>query len=341
MGRQRDARRRVFYDPHAPRPDPGRQRRGTFGYVSLADHADPGARLQARAAGLQHLGQRPPGRLRRHGQAGPYVGAWPAVKINVRHSEQTGNATNFESECRVTLHGHPGADKLALINLAARIIEDRLGKMKDLAKDNQSVAVSYGIIDTIGERNEMDMWLKIQHSLGWFPSGTHAQPQNYLATPIGKLGRPLGLDPTDSLPPNWGYTKVYDPTVTPVPSPWGYNTIQKPTTVAGEAWRSSFITNYLLWCFLQNPCDNNHWMPKTIIPPVPNPTPTLTPTGTTGTNDKSPPGPPGYPPQSQGPASATVTSSANIPPMTYPEQVSSLADAEEAGVHVCRGRDGA
>jgi hypothetical protein len=57
--------------------------------------------------------------------------------------------------------------------------------------------------------------------------------------------------------------------------------------------------------------------------------PTPTPPATTGTDDKTASGPPQYTQLPQGPQSATVTSSANIPAMPVPEQVTSLGDPKK------------
>ena len=263
---------------------------------------------------------------------------WPAVKINVRHTEQTGDGASFESECYVTLHGHPGADKLALINLAARIIENRLGKMATLADVANATPVSYGIIDNIGERNVIDMWLKIRHTLGYTANNNITAQASYLATPVGQIGTPLAMDDSrTSVPKCWDYTKQYDPITSPVTLPWGYNTTQTPCQIYGEKWRASFITNYLLYCFLQDPCDNSHWVFKTLLSPIPSSQPPpVNPYGTTGNSDSAyqggdqpSPKPPPTPPIPSAGNPTTVTSSANIPPMSLQDQPPSIADPKK------------
>ena len=181
---------------------------------------------------------------------------WPATKINVRHSESTGDGGKFESECHVSIHGHPGASKVDMFALGVKIIEDRLGKAKDMGKNNLVVPVAFSMVDVIGERNEIELYMKTQHGLLNEKGQPADNPNNFLGTPLGSLGRPLGslsdgMGLSLGTTPNGSYGK-YDPTQSHVPNVWGYN------SQGGEDVRTSGITKLLLRCYLQVPCNDKH-----------------------------------------------------------------------------------
>ena len=196
---------------------------------------------------------------------------WPAAKLSVRHSEGTGNGAAFEAECHVTLYGIPGASKIALVALAVRIIESRIAKIKDMADKSKvgMVPVAFTMVDTIGERNMIEVYLKVQHTLTGLTPDNPLANENYAGTPIANIGKPLTID---GLPVAKGYPAKYYKNVTPVSNPWGYN----PDGTA----RVSGIARLVLQCYLQWPCDNDHFphnipdYPPGQIQPPKSPSPT-------------------------------------------------------------------
>jgi hypothetical protein len=225
---------------------------------------------------------------------------WPAVKIDVMHSEGTGNGGDFESECRVNLSGHPGADKLALFSLAVRIIEDRLGKISDLGKDTAKVPAAFMMIDQIGERNHISVMLKLRHNLGTIEGIIN--PGNYYGCPIGKLGRPLNFAPLGTFG-TVNYPNAYNPMVSGVPGPWGYYSNCIAGTGSGEVLRTSQLVALMMLCYTQYPCMSTlqHFMQHGVIVPIQQPrTPVTIPPGTSGNNTTNQGQPPGYQGSGQG-----------------------------------------
>jgi len=224
---------------------------------------------------------------------------WPAVKINVRHSESTADAASFESEIHVALKGAPNSNKLDLFALAMKIIQDRLGKIGTLGKDDGKVPLAFSIVDEIGERNGIEVYFKINHQRD--SSSLTVNDGNFLGCPLGALGRPLG----DFYPLSQGSPK-YNPTVSPVPSVTGY------VSQGGQGPRPAPILALALNCFLQVPTDNVHWIghgnysvqPAPASPPLPS-------------NSPTPPNPP----------STSVTQNPNLDPYALPSLTSSQNSA--------------
>ena len=192
---------------------------------------------------------------------------WPAVKLDVRHSEGTAQGAKFESEVHVNLKGHPGASKVAMLGLASRIIEDRLGKFKNMPTDGGKLPLAFSVVDTIGERNGIEMYVKILHSV--YPTtGNFVAAINYLGTPVGKLGQPLALA---NLPAQPGGPTTYDPVVSNTPWPWGYDSQDRRPT----GWTApSRIVNLLIGCYLQYPCNfTNRWITQVGVTTPPSPAP--------------------------------------------------------------------
>jgi hypothetical protein len=70
--------------------------------------------------------------------------------------------------------------------------------------------------------------------------------EDYLGTVWGAIGQPLGTFEQ--------ITGEYDPRISHVPMPWGYDSQN------GDLPRTSAVARLFLNCFLQVPCDGNHWI---------------------------------------------------------------------------------
>ncbi len=181
---------------------------------------------------------------------------WPATKINVRHTEGTANGAKFESECHVQLKGHPGASKISMFALGAKILEDRLGQIQSMGTNNAQVPVAFSMTDVSGERNEVELYLKVQSSINAETNdGLPTTPADFFALPVGTMGRPIGSMISFNIGDGTVGNDVYDPTNSAVPNPWGYD------SQAGDTPRQSAIVALALQCYLQWPCDNNHAIP--------------------------------------------------------------------------------
>jgi hypothetical protein len=172
---------------------------------------------------------------------------WPAAKMTVRHSENTTTlGTSFEAECHVSLSGHPGADKRQLLALGIRVLENRFCKLNEISADNAVLPLAFGIVDNHGERNEVELYLKIQHTVNWKAGGDNPA-KNYLGTPVGKLGTTL-----DDFSIKDRVAGTYLADTSWVPNPWGYD--------AGGDARKSQIARLAMYCFCQTPCEDNHYI---------------------------------------------------------------------------------
>lgn len=237
---------------------------------------------------------------------------WPAAKISVRHSEGTGNGASFEAECHVTLHGIPGASKIILVALAVRIIESRIAKIKDMADKTKvgMVPVAFTMVDTIGERNMIEVYLKVQHNLSGLNGGNNPLTNaNYVGTPIANIGQPLVIN---DLPAGQNYPQSYDKNKTPFPNPWGYNT-------DGTA-RVSGIARLVLQCFLQGPCDNDHFYHDRAEYPSDQPTLPATPSPSDPPDDGDKTqvsANPNIPPYDSAKAASLQNTTANTPVYTH------------------------
>ena len=152
-------------------------------------------------------------------------------------------------------------------------MEDRIGKLSDILRGggtntNPAVVLAFSIVDTIGERNSIELYIKLQQSCA-----INDKQIQFSNLPLGNIGAPLGspiypsgggngLGKNLSPPVEDGGKTTYDPTVTPVPNPWGYN-----TQAGSQAFRSSGIEYLALRCYLQTPCNDNHTVTQTGVSP--------------------------------------------------------------------------
>lgn len=163
---------------------------------------------------------------------------WPATRMSGSHTESTGDGTKFYSHCHVRLDGPPNSDKRALISRAIQIVDARLDMM------NREDQVGYfieqaAITDMFGDENAVEVDFKISQT----PKDIAVFLTHLKADVIGS---PLKLPATPGEP------DAYDPRKNPVPSLFGYR------SQGGASDTRSPAALFLLHCYLQSPCVNQH-----------------------------------------------------------------------------------
>lgn len=168
---------------------------------------------------------------------------WPSVKIDATHTESTMTGVHFFSEANVKLEGAPDTPKTLLINRAFQVIDSRLGiKGKKWGKDYYIEQAA--IIDHIGERNIVEVVIRIRHFMN--------DPAEWLSLlRCNKVGKPLDL------PDVAGQPRAYDPHMNPIPTLHGY------IPHKGERGLAAAI---LFRCYVQTPCDEDHNVNKHVHP---------------------------------------------------------------------------
>ena len=118
----------------------------------------------------------------------------PATTWEATHTESTGDGVTCFGEINVTLHGPAGADKKVLIQLAAQIMEAKLGVAKDNFESKKYMLEQAAIVDHLHE-NSIEFRARVKRAEG----------SDFFGIIGEELGKPLAL-------------QNYNPHKSPVPA---------------------------------------------------------------------------------------------------------------------------
>ena len=174
---------------------------------------------------------------------------WPATKMDVRHSQSSGDGLNMRSEVHVELEGPPWASKKLLIARALQIIDAKLNFTQFQTSGAflaRYIPEFVSIVDYIGQANRVEATVRF---LEIPPEDRYgkANIQDLVTNLRDNIGKPL------SVPYAAGH--MYDPAVSEKPALHGYYPPQgdKPT----GSVRAPVVLAFLQ-CYLQQPCVDRH-----------------------------------------------------------------------------------
>lgn len=158
---------------------------------------------------------------------------WPATKIEMTHTESTGDGLSVSSECTVRLEGPPHVNKQLMIMRAVQCLDARLNFLSADKEKPQFYVEDGRVVDHIGDRNVIEVSLRLRRVP---EEGNILGSLQNIST--NSLGKPLKLAKVPGEPAE------YSPSKSPLLDVYGY-------TPAGES-RVAVVA--LFACYLQTPC---------------------------------------------------------------------------------------
>lgn len=164
----------------------------------------------------------------------------PAVAWDCTHTGETSDGATFRARCRVRLVGRPTVRRTDLFIRCAQILENRLGRFRDMASKNtiESLSFTDHLSEPVVEAEAIIRYGPARTAISWFQKliGKNLTAEG---ADLVSFGGVIGNDSEIRFPAVEGY----DPGIWPAP----------PTGNLGLA--SSFSM------FLQYPCSDSHSMP--------------------------------------------------------------------------------
>ena len=164
---------------------------------------------------------------------------WPATHISGTHTESTSDGVTFQAECAIRLEGPVNADKRLMLAQAMAIVDTKLGVGFGGQQGQDYLVLHAALIDHIGDIPAVEARYRIQHVWGENEREKLANLRSEV------LGAPIELEALNG--------HQYKNTVSQTPALYGVNS----HGAEGEV-RDPAAALFVMHCYLQTPCDNNH-----------------------------------------------------------------------------------